>query len=128
MRVLLDSHAFVWTLLQDPRVSTRARRIIFSGENELFFSLVSLWELSIKIRLGKLRTLTSSVAFVHDQLGEHGITLLPLRYEDVLTLEQLDSHHRDPFDRLLVAQAISHRLTLLTDDADLKRYPVQVLW
>jgi PIN domain nuclease of toxin-antitoxin system len=128
MRVLVDGHALVWTLLQDKRVSKKARSILFSGEHELFFSLATLWELSIKIRLGKLRTLTSSIAFLHDQLGEYQITLLPISYEDVLAVEHLDAHHRDPFDRLMVAQAINRNLTLLTGDAEIPKYPVKTLW
>ena len=118
----------VWALLDDPRLSPKAKRVLRSDEHELFFSLVSLWELSIKIRLGKMRTLTSSVAYLHDELGEFGITLLPVRYDDVLMLEQLESHHRDPFDRMLIAQAMGHRLMLLTGDVDIRKYPVQVLW
>ncbi len=128
MRVLVDSHVFVWTLLQDRRVSTAARKIIFSGEHELLFSIVSLWELSISIRLGRIRDLTSSVAFLHDQLGEFGLTLLPLRYQDILATEHLEPHHRDPFDRLLIAQAMANGLTLLTGDAVIQRYPVKTLW
>ena len=128
MRVLIDSHVFVWTLLQDRRVSTAVRRIIFSNEHELFFSIVSLWELSIVIRLGRIRDLTSSIAFLHDQLGEFRITLLPLRYEDILATEHLDPHHRDPFDRLLIAQAVANDLTLLTGDVTVRRYPVKTVW
>lgn len=70
MKILVDSHVFVWALLDDPRLSAKAKRVLRSDEHELFFSLVSLWELSIKIRLGKLRTLTSSVAFVRDSLSD----------------------------------------------------------
>jgi PIN domain nuclease of toxin-antitoxin system len=99
-----------------------------SDEHELFFSLASLWELSLKIRTGKLRTLTSSIAFLHDSLGEDNITLLPIRYEDLLAVEHLKMHHRDPFDRLLIAQAINHGLSLLTNDTEIKLYPVATVW
>ncbi len=129
MRVLVDSHVFVWTLLQDRRVSSRARRILSSDDHELFFSIVSLWELSIAIRAGRLSELTSStIAVIHDQLAEYNITLLPLRYEDILATEHLDPHHRDPFDRLLIAQAMSNSLTLLTGDTIIHRYPVKTIW
>lgn len=129
MRVLVDSHAFIWTLLKDPRVSKKARSVLFSQEHELFFSIASLWELSIMIRLGKLRTLTSSIAYLHDELGEYRMTVLPLTYEDLLALEHLESHHRDPFDRILIAQAIHHDLKLLTNDADIKLYTnVSTIW
>ncbi len=103
LRILVDSHSYVWTKLNDPRLSRKAKSIMRSDEHELFFSLASLWELSLKIRKGQLRTLTSSIAFLHDSLVEDGITLLPIRYEDVLAVEHLDMHHRDPFDRMLIA-------------------------
>ena len=127
--MLVDSHAFIWTLLKDTRVSKKARSVLFSQEHELFFSIASLWELSIKIRLGKLRTLTSSIAYLHDELGEYRMTVLPLTYQDLLVLEHLESHHRDPFDRILIAQAIHHDLKLLTNDADIKLYTnVSTIW
>lgn len=128
MKVLIDSHVFVWALLKDPRLSTKAKSILRSDEHELYFSLASLWELSVKIRLGKLRTLTSSVAFIYDSLKSNGIAVLPLRYEDILSLEHLPSHHRDPFDRMLIAQATANRLKLLTEDANIRLYDVDILW
>ncbi len=128
MRVLVDSHVFIWALLDDRRLSKPAKRVLRSDAHELFFSIVSIWELSISIRLGRIRDLTSSVAFLHDQLAEYRITLLPLRYEDILATEHLDPHHRDPFDRLLIAQAMANGLTLLTGDAVIQRYPVKTLW
>jgi PIN domain nuclease of toxin-antitoxin system len=129
VRVLIDGHAFVWALLQDPRVSKKARSILFSEEHELFFSLATLWELSLKIRLGKLRNLTSSIAYLNDELAEYRITVLPITYQDILTVEHLEYHHRDPFDRVLIAQAINNSLTLLTNDANIKLYSnVTTLW
>jgi PIN domain nuclease of toxin-antitoxin system len=126
--VLIDSHIYVWAMLNDPRLTTKARNILKSQEHELFFSLASLWELSLKIRKGKLRTLTSSIAFLHDSLAENKVMVLPIRYEDILSLEHLDDHHRDPFDRIIVAQAIANGLKLLTGDEDMKLYPVQTVW
>ena len=129
MRILVDSHSYVWTKLNDPRLSQKARSIMRSDEHELFFSLASLWELSLKIRKGKLRTLTSSIAFLHDLLGEDGIELLPIRYEDVLAVEHLALHHGDPFDRMLIAQAINRNLTMLTNDTDIKLYSeITTIW
>jgi PIN domain nuclease of toxin-antitoxin system len=127
--ILVDSHIYVWAKLNDPRLSTRAKSILRSDDHELFFSLASLWELSIKIRSGKLRTLTSSIAFVHDSLAQDGIHILPIRYDDLLAMEQLDNHHKDPFDRILIAQAMANGLKLLTEDASIKRYAgVQTIW
>lgn len=129
MKILVNSHIYVWAKLNDPRLSTRAKTILRSDDHELFFSLASLWELSIKIRSGKLRTLTSSIAFVHDSLAQDGIHILPIRYDDLLAMEQLDNHHKDPFDRILIAQAMANGLKLLTEDASIKRYAgVQTIW
>jgi len=128
MRVLVDSHAFVWALLNDHRLSARAKQVIRSDEHELFFSLASLWELGLKISTGKLRTLGSSIAYVHDELVAYGINILPIRYEDFLRMELLPMHHRDPFDRLLIAQALENGLTMLTEDAEFKDYGVKIIW
>jgi PIN domain nuclease of toxin-antitoxin system len=129
VKILVDSHIYVWAKLNDPRLSTRAKSILRSDDHELFFSLASLWELSIKIRSGKLRTLTSSIAFVHDSLTQDGIHILPVRYDDLLAMEQLDNHHKDPFDRILIAQSMANGLKLLTEDASIQRYAsVQTIW
>jgi PIN domain nuclease of toxin-antitoxin system len=128
LRILIDSHSYIWAKLNDRRLSKRAASIIRSDDHELFFSYASLWEISIKIRLGRLRTLTSSVAFLHDSLIEDNVALLPVRYQDILATEHLDHHHGDPFDRMLIAQAINHGLTMLTNDAEIMSYPVKTLW
>ncbi len=128
MRILIDSHVYVWAVLDNPRLSAHASRILRSDEHELFFSLASLWELSIKIRCGKLRTLTSSIAFLHDSLAANNISVLTIRYEDLLALEHLDYIHGDPFDRILIAQAIANNLKLLTADAIMRQYPVTTVW
>lgn len=128
MKVLVDTHTFLWDLTDDPRSSTLARRILKSDDHELFFSLVSLWEIAIKIKLGKLNAIGSSVAYIRDEMDAYGMQLLPIRYEHVLQLEALPPHHSDPFDRLLIAQAISEPLPVLTGDRRFSPYPVRVLW
>lgn len=131
MKVLVDSHCYLWAKMDDPRLSRKARSILRSDEHELFFSMTSLWEISINIRLGRLRTLTSTVAYIHDSLLEEGFAILPFRYEDIITLEQLPQlpDHRDPFDRMMIAQAINHHLVLLTNDAKVKLYPhLKTIW
>lgn len=131
MRLLVDAHSYLWAKFDDPRLSRKARGYLTSDEHELFFSLATLWELSLKIRLGKLRTLTSSIAYLHDTLLADGFTILPVRYEDLLAVEHLPTieDHRDPFDRMLIAQAINHGLPLLTNDAKIKLYPqLRTVW
>lgn len=128
MRLLVDSHALIWAALNDHRLSHTAKRALQGEGHELYFSIVSLWELSLKIANGKLRTVGSSVSYLHDMLGEYGIQLLTLRYNHLLRAESLELHHRDPFDRMLIAQACEEQLTVLTDDAHFQRYPVKVVW
>jgi PIN domain nuclease of toxin-antitoxin system len=90
--------------------------------------MVSLWELSVKITSGKLRTVGSSVAYLRDECREYGIEILPIRIEHILCAESLPLHHRDPFDRLLIAQAVEENLAILTDDAHIRRYQVKTVW
>lgn len=128
MKILIDSHVFVWALLDSGQLSKNAANILTSREHELSFSLASLWELNLKIRSGKLNALTSSIAYLRDELDSFGISILPVSFEDLLASERLDMHHKDPFDRMLIAQAIRHRLVLLTCDAAIQKYPVKTIW
>ena len=128
MRVLVDTATFVWDLLDDHRSSRRAKQMLSSDTDELVFSLVSLWEIAIKMKLGKFNDLGSSVAYIRDEMTEYGMELLPIRYEHILQLEALPLHHGDPFDRLLIAQAMSENIPILTSDRKFKLYDVKVLW
>jgi PIN domain nuclease of toxin-antitoxin system len=128
MRVLVDTHTFLWALLKDHRLSTRAKQVLISGENELVFSLVSLWEIAVKMKIGKLNTVGSSVTYIRDEMAEYGMELLPIRYEHILELERLPLHHSEPFDRLLIAQAVAESLPILTHDEKLPLYPVKLIW
>jgi PIN domain nuclease of toxin-antitoxin system len=128
MKVLVDTHAFLWDLLSDHRSSRLAKQILKSEEHELYFSLVSLWEFSNKVKTGKLNALGSSVAYLRNEMENYSMQLLPIRYEHILRLEILPAHHGDPFDRLLIAQAITESLPILTDDAKFSLYPVKTIW
>jgi PIN domain nuclease of toxin-antitoxin system len=128
MKVLVDTHAFLWDLLSDHRSSRLAKQILKSDEHELFFSLVSLWEFSIKIKTGKLNALGSSVAYLRDEMENYSMQLLPIRYQHILQLEALPVLHSDPFDRLLIAQAIAESLPILTHDEKFSLYPVKAIW
>ncbi len=128
MRALVDTVTFVWDLLADHRSSRRAKEMLSSDTDELVFSLVSVWEIAIKMKLGKFNDLGSSVAYIRDQMNEYGMELLPIRYEHILQLEMLPLHHGDPFDRLLIAQAMAENLPILTGDKKFKLYDVKVIW
>ena len=128
MKVLVDTHTFLWDIIADHRSSAKAKQMLRSDEHELVFSLVSLWEIAIKIKTGKLHTIGSSVAYIRDEMNAYGMELLPIRYEHILQLESLPHHHGDPFDRLLIAQAITESLPILTGDRIFASYGIKLLW
>jgi PIN domain nuclease of toxin-antitoxin system len=128
MKVLVDTHTFIWDLEANPRSSRKAIEMLRSDSSQLIFSLVSLWEIAIKIKIGKLNTIGSSVAYIRDEMDAYSMELLPIRYEHILQLETLPARHGDPFDRLLIAQAIHESLPILTHDEVFARYPVKVIW
>jgi PIN domain nuclease of toxin-antitoxin system len=128
MKVLVDTHTFIWALLHDHRLTSKAKQILTSNEHELVFSLVSLWEVAIKIKTGKLNTIGSSVAYISDEMNAYGMQLLPIRYEHILQLESLPHHHSDPFDRLLIAQAITESLPILSGDRAFANYGIKLVW
>ena len=128
MRVLVDTHTFLWALLKDHRLSATAKQVLTSKEHELYFSLVSLWEIAVKMKIGKLNTVGSSVTYIRDEMAEYGMELLPIRYEHILELERLPLHHSEPFDRLLIAQAVAESLPILTHDEKFPLYPVKLIW
>ena len=128
MRVLVDTHILLWDILGDARSSRKAKDILSS--DELVFSLASLWEIAVKIKIGKLKLIGSSVAYIRDEMMEYGMELLPIRYEHIRQLESLPHHptHKDPFDRLLIAQSIAEALPVLTEDKVFKQYGAKVIW
>jgi len=128
MRILVDTHVFLWDLLDDHRSSRKAREILSSDEHQLYFSLVSLWEIAVKIKTGKLNSVGSSVSYIRDEMEEYRMELLPIRYEHILQLERLPLHHSEPFDRLLIAQAVAESLPILTHDEKFPLYPVKLIW
>ena len=128
MRVLLDTHSFLWWVTDDPRLSPRAREIMSDGENHLFFSAASAWEIAIKARLGRLTIPEPIATFVPAQLAENGIEGLPIGLSHALQVHSLPDHHRDPFDRMLIAQSQMENLPILTGDPWITRYPVETIW
>ncbi len=128
MRVLLDTHAFLWWISDDPRLSKKAKEIIADGRNELFFSAASGWEISIKAGLGRLKVAGDLQRFIADQLSRNVIRVLPIYLSHALHIRTLPDHHRDPFDRILVSQALLEEMPLLSSDPQISRYSVGVVW
>lgn len=129
MRLLLDTQVFLWWATDDHRLSARARRVLGDSASEIYFSVASGWEIAIKARLGRLLTLGEEVgSFVADQLAVNGFEVLPINLNHVLATCSLPDYHKDPFDRLLIAQAACEDLALLSADPKLARYKARVVW
>ena len=128
MNVLLDSHAVIWFSQNSPKLSTQAITIFEDPSNTLYCSLVSVWEMQIKVQLGKLKLDMNLSDMINDQMQTNDIRILPITLSHIWTLDNLDHHHKDPFDRLLIAQAIAENLTILSVDSVFDNYPVKRLW
>ncbi|MGQ3053217.1 MAG: type II toxin-antitoxin system VapC family toxin [Roseateles sp.] len=127
-RLLLDTHCFLWWAFDDPRLSTVARAAIAEGDSVCFLSAASAWEMAIKISLGKLDLGGELAGFLPQQLAAHRLQWLPIELPHTLGVAALPWRHRDPFDRLLVAQAQVEGLTLVSADAAIQGYEVPCLW
>lgn len=124
MKLLLDTHALLWWLADDARLGPESRTRIEDGNNEVIVSHVSLWEIAIKIGIGKLRLdIGDAIVAIRDR----GIGELSLAASHLITLAVLERHHRDPFDHMLIAQAIAEGATLMTEDGRMEDYPVATL-
>ena len=126
-RYLLDTHAFLWLATDDPRLTARARALFVDDRDECFLSAASVWEITIKASLGKLTLRTTTEVLVQGGV-DRGIRLLDIASKHAFVVEQLPFHHRDPFDRLLVAQAMHEGLQLVSCDDQLDRYAVTRVW
>lgn len=126
MESLLDTHVFLWYLLGDPNLSSKAKEAI-DTKTDLYFSIASLWEISIKINVGKLQ-LNRSFEYLPKELQYINAQILPITSKDTEIYAVLPLHHRDPFDRILIAQAMNHSLVLISRDEAFDAYPIQRVW
>ncbi len=127
-RVLLDTHALLWWLFDDPRLSERARDVIRSADTAVLVSSASGWEIGTKYRLGRLPEATEVVHNLPPLLRRSRMEVLPIALEHALAAGMLPGPHRDPFDRTLIAQAGLERLPIVTNDPVFARYEVEVVW
>ncbi len=128
MKLLLDTHSFLWFISGDPRLSLTARTLIEDTRNEAFLSVASLWEIAIKISLGRLQLTQPLEVLIPQQLSLNQIGLLGITISHVAQVAALPFHHRDPFDRLLVAQALVDRMALVSQDPALDAYGLTRFW
>ena len=127
MRLLLDTHVFIWWDSDPGQISKKALSLLQDSANTLLLSLVSIWEIQVKYSLGKLvlsQPLRDLVAYHRDH---NGIQILPIELPHIYTLDTLPQHHRDPFDRLLIAQAVSESVSIVTADPEFSKYSVNVV-
>ena len=128
MRLLLDTHAFLWWVADSAELSSRARRAIAARKNECFVSLASCWEMAIKVSIGKLTLAAPVERFLAEQVAENLVQLLHIDLAHTARAAALPWHHRDPFDRMLAAQARHERLTIVSADAVFRKYGVTRVW
>lgn len=126
MRLLLDTHAFVWALTEDPRLGPASRALIETGADDVAVSVVALWEIAIKAALGRMPVSAKRADDAVETSGYRRLSLLP-RHIHVLAVLPTRPDHRDPFDRMLIAQARAEGLTLMTNDAKLRAYGVPTI-
>jgi PIN domain nuclease of toxin-antitoxin system len=124
--ILLDTHAFIWLSEDDPMLPIPLRDRIEQTDN-VFVSIASFWEISIKLSLGKL-ALTADFKDIETKFSATRFQLLSISIQDTIKLSQLPLHHRDPFDRILIAQSISHALAIISIDTAFDAYPIQRIW
>ena len=128
MRLLLDTHTFLWWINNDSSLSEPARIAVSSQVNECYLSLASCWELAIKTSIGKLQLTKTVDRFIPEELAANDFQLLSIDFRHVAKVETLPFHHRDPFDRLLVAQALIEKMIIISADAVLSEYGIKRLW
>jgi len=127
MKTLLDTHTLIWFLEGDHSISKKARAAIESNPESNYVSIASIWEIAIKISLNKLE-LKKPLQDLYILLQQNGFHLLPISFDDTLTVASLPFHHRDPFDRIMIAQAINNRLSIISRDEYFKLYETPVIW
>lgn len=128
MNLLLDSHAFIWWRDNPQKLSPTVYSSISDSANRAFVSIVTLWELQIKVVLKKLALSSSLERMIEEETKNNGFQILPLELSHISYLENLASHHRDPFDRMLLSQGIVEDMTLVSADKHFAKYPVNLLW
>jgi PIN domain nuclease of toxin-antitoxin system len=128
MRFLLDTHTFIWFVTDSPQLSTTAKLLIEDEYNEKWLSVASVWEMAIKCSLGKLSFNSPLPTFVEQQIQQNSIDLLSVQMPHLAIVATLPLHHRDPFDRLLIAQAITEGIPIISADVGFDAYSIRRLW
>jgi PIN domain nuclease of toxin-antitoxin system len=128
LRLLLDTHVFLWWNLGDAQLSRRASRLLAEPANTLILSVASAWEIAIKAQSGKLRLPEDASTYVPTRAAYYGMEILPIHLQHALALQSLPLLHRDPFDRILIVQSQIENVAILTADPAIRRYAVESIW
>jgi PIN domain nuclease of toxin-antitoxin system len=128
LRYLLDTHALLWIVEDDPQLGVQAKAIYLDEENEIFISVANIWEMAIKISLTKLEIPGTLSEFVKEHVRGNKIDILSIELNHLYQLENLSYFHKDPFDRLIIAQAIVENIPILSSDIAFDDYPIQRIW
>ena len=128
MKVLLDTHVFLWLMSDHPNLSSTAKKIFLDSSNDILLSAVSGFEIAVKHGLGKLKLSEPPTIFMRQRIDNNNLIELAIIMAHATYLQDLPKHHRDPFDRLLIAQAMVEGIPLLTADKQLSAYPVECIW
>jgi PIN domain nuclease of toxin-antitoxin system len=128
MKLLLDTHTFLWFVEGSPNLSDKAREAIENGENQRLLSIASLWEMSIKVSIGKLELGMTFTELINREVYGNAIELLDLQSKHLDMLARLPFYHKDPFDRLIISQSLVENVPIVTRDSAFGNYPVRILW
>ena len=128
MKVLIDTHVFIWWTSDSQKLSLLVYNLLGDSNTQVFLSVVSIWEMQIKLSLGKLQLKTALPELIEDEIKRNRIKLLPLDLSHIYALNNLSNHRRDPFDRLLISQSQSEKLVIVSIDAKFDGYEIERLW
>ena len=128
MKLLFDTHAFIWWDSEPTKLSARVLHLCQDRSNTLVLSVASIWEMQVKSQLDKLTFSSPLSELIEKQISVNGFIILPIELSHVLQLQNLPLHHKDPFDRLLIAQAIAENAMIVSNDSEVRRYSVKIIW
>jgi len=126
MKVLIDTHVLLWGIQDSSKVSSKVRSLL--PVSDVWISVVSLWEIMTKVQIGKLALPSPIGDYLAGKLRMNGVSVLPLTFAHVRRLEGIPLHHRDPFDRILIAQSLEENIPLVSSDPQFEKYPLQLIW
>jgi len=128
VKYLIDTHTLIWIVTNNSKLSDKARSLYLDSDNDIYFSMASIWEMAIKISIKKMSIQTSLINFINDDIVGNNIKILNINIPHICYLEKLPFHHRDPFDRLILSQGITESIPVISSDKKFDLYPVNRIW